>query len=79
MLWLIGNRVLLPGISTPSRLVGDVHRAELASINQALADETPAHVRGELMATLAVPDAKSVSVLEWMRTPVTRRSGTGMM
>jgi hypothetical protein len=26
-----------------------------------------------------VPDGKSVSVLEWMRTPVTRRSGTGMI
>ena len=79
VLWLIGNRVLLPGISTLSRLVADVHRAELAAINQALADETPVHVQGELAATLAVPDGKAVSVLEWMRTPVARLSGTGMI
>ena len=76
MLWLIGNRVLLPGISM---LVADVHRAGLAAINQALADQTPVHVQGELAATLAVPDGKAVSVLEWMRTPVTRLSGTGMI
>lgn len=79
VLWLIGNRVLLPGICTLSRLVADVHRAELSAINQGLADETPAHVRGELAATLAVPDGKAVSVLEWMRTPVTRLSGTGVI
>jgi len=79
VLWLIGNRVLLPGISTLSRLVADVHRAELAAINQVLANETPVHVQGELAATLAVPDGKAVSVLEWMRTPVTRLSGTGMI
>jgi len=35
-------------------------------------------MRGELVATLTVPDGKKVSVLEWMRTPVTRLSGTGM-
>ena len=79
VLWLIENRVLLPGISTLSRLVAEVHRAELAAINQALVAETPAHVHGELEATLAVPDGKKVSVLEWMRTPVTRLSGTGMI
>ena len=38
----------------------------------------PPHMRRELVATLAVPDGKKVSALEWMRTPVTRLSGTGM-
>ncbi|HEX2819789.1 MAG TPA: Tn3 family transposase [Streptosporangiaceae bacterium] len=78
VLWLVENRVLLPGISTLSRLVAEVRRAELAAINSALADAAPPHMRGELVATLTVPDGKKVSVLEWMRTPVTRLSGTGM-
>jgi TnpA family transposase len=78
VLWLIENRVLLPGISTLSRLVAEVRRAELAAINSALVDAAPPHMRGELAATLTVPDGKKVSVLEWMRTPVIKLSGTGM-
>ena len=78
VLWLIENRVLLPGISTLSRLVAEARRAELAAINSALVDAAPPHMRGELVATLTVPDGKKVSVLEWMRTPVTKLSGTGM-
>ena len=78
VLWLIENRVLLPGISTLSRLVTEVRRGELAAINQALAGAAPPHMRGELVATLMVPDGKKVSVLEWMRTAVTKVSGTGM-
>ena len=36
-------------------------------------------MRRELIGTLAVPDGKKVSTLEWMRTPVTRLSGKGMV
>jgi hypothetical protein len=36
------------------------------------------HMRRELIGTLEVPDGKKVSTLEWMRTPVTKLSGTGM-
>jgi TnpA family transposase len=78
VLWLIENRVLLPGISTLSRLVTEVRRGELAAINSALVDAAPPHMHGELVATLRVPDGKRVSVLEWMRTAVTKLSGTGM-
>ncbi|MFG1966685.1 hypothetical protein [Nonomuraea sp. NPDC049028] len=35
-------------------------------------------MRRELIGTLEVPDGKRVSTLEWMRTPVTELSGTGM-
>ncbi|MGH3193709.1 MAG: hypothetical protein ACRDOL_41920 [Streptosporangiaceae bacterium] len=38
----------------------------------------PVHMRRELLGTLAVPDGKRVSTLEWMRTPVVKLSGTGM-
>lgn len=79
VLWLIENRVLLPGISTLSRLVTEVRRVELAAINSALVDAAPQYMRGELVATLAVPDGKKVSTLEWMRTAVTKVSGTGMV
>ncbi|NJP97708.1 DUF4158 domain-containing protein [Nonomuraea sp. FMUSA5-5] len=58
VLWLIINRVLLPGITTLSQLDTEVRRAELE-------------------ATLQVPDGRKVSTLEWMRTAVTRLSGTG--
>ena len=68
MLWLIEDRVLLPGITTLARLVTEVRRAELAAINSTLVDATPPHMRRELLATLDVPDGKKVSVLEWMRT-----------
>jgi hypothetical protein len=76
---MIEGRVLLPGITTLSRLVTEVRRAGLEAINQALAGAAPAHMRQELAGTLAVPDGKKVSTLEWMRTPVTRLSGNGMV
>src|SRR5216683_1655585 len=60
-------------------LVTEVRRAGLEEINQALAGAAPAHMRQELAGTLAVPDGKKVSTLEWMRTPVTRLSGKGMV
>ncbi|WP_327581941.1 DUF4158 domain-containing protein [Nonomuraea sp. NBC_00507] len=78
VLWLIENRVLLPGITTVSRLVTEVRRAGLTAINKVLVEAAPRHMRGELVATLTVPEGKKVSVLEWMRTAVTKLSGTGL-
>jgi hypothetical protein len=40
---------------------------------------TPVSLRRELVATLEVPEGESVSTLEWMRTPVTRLSGRGVI
>ncbi|MET8862827.1 DUF4158 domain-containing protein [Nonomuraea sp. NPDC004580] len=78
VLWLITVRVLLPGISTLSRLVTEVRRAELEAINRGPAEAAPPPMRAELVATLQVPDGKRVSTLEWMRTAVTKLSGTAM-
>ena len=79
VLWLIENRVLLPGLSTMSRLMTEVRRPVLEAINEQVVAGAPVHMRRELIGTLEVPDGKKVSMLEWMRTPVTKLSGTGML
>jgi hypothetical protein len=72
------ERVLLPGISTLARLVREIQRSGLENINAAVVAPVPAHMRRELIGTLEVLDGKRVSTLEWMRTPVTKLSGTGL-
>jgi TnpA family transposase len=79
VLRLVEKRVLLPGISTLARLVREVQRDGLARVNAAVVAPTPVHTRRELIGTLTVPDGKRVSTLEWMRTPVTKLSGAGMV
>lgn len=78
VLWLIENRVLLPGLSTLSRLVTETRRIQLGAINEEIVEAAPVHMRRELLGTLVVPDGKRISVLEWMRTPVVKLSGSGM-
>jgi len=78
VLWLIGGRVLLPGITTLAPLVTSVRAGQLAAINDYLAEQTPLEMRRELLGTLVVPDGKKVSPLEWMRTAVANVSGTGI-
>jgi hypothetical protein len=67
VLWLIENRVLLPGLSTLSRLVTEVRRTGLEAISGQIVAAAPVHMRRELIATLEVPDGKKVSTLEWNR------------
>ncbi|MER5326252.1 DUF4158 domain-containing protein [Streptosporangium roseum] len=79
VLQLIEKRVLLPGITTLARLVRDVQRDGLEAINVAVVAPTPLHTRRELIGTLEVPDGRRVSTLEWMRTPVVKLTGKGMV
>jgi TnpA family transposase len=79
VLALIEKRVLLPGITTMSRLVTEIRRAGLEEINAAVVAPTPVHTRRELIETLEVPEGKRVSTLEWMRTPVVKLTGKGMV
>jgi hypothetical protein len=79
VLALIEKRVLLPGITTMSRLVTEIRRAGLEEINAAVVAPTPVHTRRELIETLEVPEGKRVSTLERMRTPVVKLTGKGMV
>jgi hypothetical protein len=76
VLWLIENRVLLPGISTMSQLVAEVERAELAAINSWRTR------RRRTCAGAGGHDDRAGRqegiVLERTRIPVTRLWGTGM-
>ena len=66
VLWLIENRVLLPGLSTLSRLVTEVRRVRLEALNEEVVAAAPVHMRRELIGTLAVPDGKRISTLDWL-------------
>lgn len=79
VLWLVEQRVLLPGITTLVRLVRDVQLDTLEAVNAAVVGPTPVHTRRELIGTLEVADGKRVSTLEWMRTPVTKLTGAGQV
>ncbi|MFP3969687.1 Tn3 family transposase, partial [Actinomadura fulvescens] len=79
VLWLVEERVLLPGITTLARLVRQVQRDALEKVNVAVVTPTPVHTRRELIAALEVPGGKRVSTLEWMRTPVVKLTGTGQV
>ncbi len=78
VLWLLGERVLLPGITVLARAVGDVRTTEQDRIYAWLREATPVRMRRELAGLLTVPDGKRVSPLEEMRTTVTAVSGRGM-
>jgi hypothetical protein len=56
VLWLIGGRVLLPGITTLAPLVTSVRAGQLAAINDYLVEQTPLEMRRELLGTLVVPE-----------------------
>lgn len=77
VLWLIGGRVLLPGITTLAPLITSVRAEQLAAINDHPVEQTPLEMRRELLGTLVVSEGKKVSPLEWMRAAVAKGVGDG--
>ncbi|MGI5320894.1 DUF4158 domain-containing protein [Actinomadura nitritigenes] len=64
---LVKERVLLPGITVLTRLVGEVRRAENARLYGLLAGRTPAETAAALRSLLRVPGDRRVSELERLR------------
>lgn len=78
VVWLVDNRVLLPGITTLTRLVAEVRAAENAALYRTLEEAVPDELRQSMRDLLKVPEGKWVSELERLRTPPMRVSGTAM-
>ncbi|MFF8958679.1 Tn3 family transposase [Streptomyces sp. NPDC014894] len=78
VVWLVDNRVLLPGITTLTRLVAEVRASENTALYRALDEAVPEDLRQSMRDLLKVPDGKRVSELERLRTPPMRVSGTAM-
>jgi hypothetical protein len=72
---LVKERVLLPGITVLTRLVGEARRAENARLYWLLAERTPAETAAALRGLLRVPEGRRVSELERLRTSPVKASG----
>ncbi|MFD0684603.1 DUF4158 domain-containing protein [Actinomadura fibrosa] len=75
VVWLVELRVLLPGITTLTRLVAEVRRAENARLYGLLAERTPAETAVALRRLLRVPEDRRMSELERLRTSPVKASG----
>ncbi|MGW1412194.1 DUF4158 domain-containing protein [Streptomyces sp. NPDC002403] len=78
VVWLVDNRVLLPGITTLTRLVAEVRSAENSALYRTLDEAVPGDLRQAMRDLLKVPEGKRVSELERLRTGPLRVSGTAM-
>ncbi|MEE1768344.1 DUF4158 domain-containing protein [Streptomyces sp. JV185] len=78
VVWLTGNRVLLPGITTLVRLVAEVRMEEDDRLHATLYEATPGELRTGMLRLLEVPERKRVSELERLRAPPIRVSGRTM-
>jgi uncharacterized protein DUF4158/Tn3 transposase DDE domain-containing protein len=78
VVWLLRNRVLLPGISVLSRLVTEVRAGEYEWIHGLIAAAPPAELAETLIGLLEVPEGRHVSELERLRTTVHSISGPGV-
>ncbi|MEU3991737.1 Tn3 family transposase [Streptomyces platensis] len=78
VVWLVDNWVLLPGITTLTRLVAEVRASENTALYRTLDEAVPEELRQTMCDLLKVPDGRRVSELERLRTPPMRVSGTAM-
>lgn len=78
VVWLVDNRVLLPGITTLTRLVAEVRAEENTALYRTLDAAVPEGLRQAMRELLKVPEGRRVSELERLRTPPVKVSGTAM-
>lgn len=78
VVWLVGNRVLLPGITRLARMVAGVRAEENDRLHRALYEAVPAGLRTQMLGLLEVPEKARVSELDRLRTPPVRVSGKAM-
>ncbi|SOD67393.1 Phage integrase family protein [Streptomyces zhaozhouensis] len=78
VVWLVNNRVLLPGVTTLARMVATVRQEENDRLHAALYEAVPSGLRTEMVRLLEVPEKKRVSELERLRLGPMRVSGKAM-
>jgi hypothetical protein len=78
-LWLIQRRVLLPGVSTLTRLIAQIRDRALLRAWQRLARLPNEEQRRQLEALLKVPEGKRRSRFDQLRQSPTRVSSTSMI
>ena len=78
VVWLVNNRVLLPGVTTLARMVAAVRQEENDRLHAALYEAVPYDLRTEMARLLEVPEKKRVSELERLRLGPMRVSGKAM-
>ncbi|WP_327282103.1 DUF4158 domain-containing protein [Streptomyces sp. NBC_01205] len=78
VVWLVNNRVLLPGVTTLARMVAAVRPEENDRLYTALYEAVPYDLRTEMVRLLEVPEKKRVSELERLRLGPMKVSGKAM-
>ncbi|MFI6060371.1 hypothetical protein [Streptomyces sp. NPDC051286] len=74
----ITRRVLLPGITTLTRLVAETHAQKMAELHRTSDAAVPDDLRQAMRELLKVPPGRRVPELERLRTAPMRVSGTAM-
>lgn len=75
VVWLVDDRVLLPGITTLTRLVAETRAQKMAELYRTLDAAVPGELRQAMRELLRVPHGKRVSELERLRSGPVRVSG----
>lgn len=78
VVWLVNNRVLLPGVTTLARMAAAVRQEENDRLHTTLYEAVPYDLRTEMIRLLEVPEKKRVSELERLRLGPMKVSGKAM-